>query len=82
MRGPRWIHAGDSVDEIDDEIETGRLDTWSDVDRSMIPWHRHAGLVERGDSGLGGDELKREDVEHVIPIRGRHHDMDEPAAWR
>lgn len=82
LRGLRWVRGDGSVDEIDDDTETGMLDTWSDVDRSMIPWHEHAGLIERGDSGLAGDDLGREDVEHVIPIRGREHGMDEPASWR
>ncbi|MDN5895249.1 MAG: hypothetical protein L0H93_14650 [Nocardioides sp.] len=82
LRGLRWVRGDGSVDEIDDETVMGMLDTWSDVDRSMIPWHEHAGLVERDDSGLPGSELAREDVEYVIPIRGREHGMDEPASWR
>lgn len=82
LRGLRWVRRDGSVDGIGDETEVGMLNTWSDVDRSMIPWHEHAGLIERGDSGLPTSELHREDVEHVIPIRGREHGMDEPAAWR
>lgn len=81
LRGLRWVRGDGSVDEIDDEAEMRMLDTWSDVDRSMVPWHKHAGLVERGDSGLAGDGLEGEDVEHVIPIRGRDHGMDEPTSW-
>lgn len=81
LRGLRWVRGDGSVDEIDDETEMRMLATWSDVDRSMIPWHEHAGLGERGDSGLAGDGLEVEDVEHVIPIRGRDHGMDEPTAW-
>lgn len=84
LRGLRWVRGDGSVDEIDDETEMRMLDTWSDVDRSMIPCHRHAGLVELGlgNCGLPIGELDREDVEYVIPIRGRGHGMDEPAAWR
>ena len=82
LRGLRWIHSDGSVDEIDDEAEGALGDAWSNVDRSTIPWHRHAGLVERGDSGLPEGELVREDVEYVIPIRGRDHGMDEPKSWR
>lgn len=82
LRGLRWIRVDGSVHEVDHETEVELDDTWSDVDRSVIPWHAHAGLVERGDSGLPGGELDREDVEYVIPIRGRELDMDEPGAWR
>lgn len=84
LRGLRWVRGDGGVDEIDDETEKEMLDTWSDVDRSMIPWHGHAGLVELGlgNCGLLIGELDREDVEYVIPIRGRGHGMDEPAAWR
>lgn len=82
LRGIRWVRSDGSVGELDDETEAQMGDTWSDVDRSVIPWHQHAGLVERGDSGLPGDELSREDVEYVIPIRGRAHGMDESATWQ
>ncbi|APX31869.1 hypothetical protein BH708_03065 [Brachybacterium sp. P6-10-X1] len=82
LRGIRWVRDDGSIGELDDETEVRMGDTWSDVDRSMIPWHQHAGLVERGDSGLPADELTREDVEYVIPIRGREHGMDEPTSWR
>jgi len=82
LRGLRWIHTDGSVHAIDDQTEAGLGDTWSDVDRSMIPWRQHAGLVERGDSDFPESELAREDVEYVIPIRGRAHGMDEPASWQ
>lgn len=82
LRGLRWVRADGGVHEIDDDTEMELLDTWSDVDRSMTTWSFHTGLVERGDSGLPSGELIREDVEYVIPIQGREHGMDEPAAWR
>lgn len=80
LRGIRWVRNDGSIEELDDETETLLGDAWSDVDRSVIPWHQHAGLIERGDSGLPADELAREDVEFVIPIRGRNHGMTEPAS--
>ena len=82
LRGIRWVRNDGSIEELDDETETLLGDAWSDVDRSVIPWHQHAGLIERGDSGLPADELAREDVEFVIPIRGRDHGMPEPSSWQ
>src|SRR5699024_8797157 len=82
LRGPRRGRHGGNVTQLDDEAEAHLGDAWSDVDRSVIPWHQHAGLIERGDSGLPADELAREDVEFVIPIRGRNHGMTEPASWQ
>ncbi|WP_157773462.1 hypothetical protein [Brachybacterium vulturis] len=82
LRGIRWVRSDGSIDELDDATETLLGDAWSDVDRSVIPWHQHAGLIERGDSGLPVEELAREDVEFVIPIRCRDHGMTEPSSWQ
>ena len=80
LRGLRWVRNDGNVTELDDEAEAPLGDAWSDVDRSVIPWHQHAGLIERGDSGLPVEELAREDVEFVIPIRCRDHGMTEPSS--
>src|SRR5699024_2535614 len=82
LRGIRWVRSDGSIDELDDATETLLGDAWSDVDRSVIPWHQHAGLIERGDSGLPVKELAGEDVEFVIPIRSRDHGMTEPSSWQ
>ena len=82
LRGLRWVRGDGSIDELDDETDTRLGDTWSDVDRSVIPWHQHAGLIDRGDSGLPAEELSKEDVEFVIPIRDREHGMTEPSSWQ
>ncbi|HLR94958.1 MAG TPA: hypothetical protein VK053_10555 [Jiangellaceae bacterium] len=82
LRGLRWVRGDGSVGELDEEAEARLGDTWSDVDRSATPMHQHEGLVARGDSGLPAGELAREDVEYVIPIRGREHGMTEPTSWQ
>lgn len=82
LRGLRWIHADGSVHAIDDDLADTYDQEWSTVDRSMIPYNEHFGLIERGDNGLPDAELATEDVEFLIPIRGREHGMDEPSSWQ
>ncbi|MCG7308051.1 MULTISPECIES: hypothetical protein [Brachybacterium] len=82
LRGLRWVHSDGSVADVEDSGCWDEMQvTWGDVDRSMIPWHEHAGLIEPADSGLPTEAMKLEEVEYVIPIHGRAHGMVEPAAW-
>lgn len=82
LRGIVWVTASGEVQRPEwgdiDDIE----ESWSDVDRTMIPYNPHAGLIERGDCGLSTAVFEREAVEYVIPIRGRQHGMTEPEQWQ
>ena len=80
LRGLVWVRSDGTSENVDDhECGDEMYDEWGYVDRGPIPFHPHAGLIERQDTGLPVEPLERSDVEFVIPIRGRG--MNEPDAW-